>query len=204
MKTFNYLLLLSFLVLTACKKENTQTKPESIKQDGLWPMNLGNEWHYVQNFYKLNGSVESTSPDEKIVISDTVTFEGHLFFGYSGIYYSNIDANTVQTIISGSGVDNPVSILFKRVFTNDTVIWHYDDPACVYNQTNKGFTGITNVNGHACLRNEKIIQSCDGIIYGKEVHYLEPGVGEIRFEEYTRNADTIALRVSRELTSYKL
>lgn len=196
---------LAFLVV-ACKKES-YPEPRSAKQDGLWPMNLQNEWTYRRTFYNADGTKASFS-EEKTSITDTFTVRGQLYFKdeLTGLSLTNAGENLVRGLGVDSSLTDPYAIVFQRVFKDDSVIWRLDDPSCNSNISFRGYTGTTLVNGHACLRNERVVKSCDGKITGKNVYYLNPGLGLVKHEEYVLypGMPAVFLRVGVELVSYKL
>ena len=199
-------LFLSLLILISCTKES-ETPPRPIRQDGLWPLNFNNEWNYKRVFYKSDGSVESFS-EEQTKITDTITVKGQLYFGNktTGQFLTNSSPDAVRGIAMDSSLTDPFAIIFQRVFNNDTIIWRIDDPGCVNNQTFRGYTGVTVVNGFECIRNERLSISCNGTIRHREVFYLKPGLGLVKFEEYVLYPGfaNAYLRVSVELLSSRL
>lgn len=200
------LLFFSLIFFGSCHKE-TDRPDKPIKQNGLWPLNFNNEWNYRRFFYNNDGTVRSYS-DEQTKITDTITVEGQLHFGdkITGQFLANIDSNTVRSTAGSYQLNHPYSVLFKRVFINDTIIWSIDDQNCNSNLSFRSYTDIVNVNGYDCLRNERLTKKCDGTINAKEVFYLKPGVGLVKFEEYVLEPGTakLVLRIGVELRSYKL
>lgn len=206
MPPFFLFLIVSFF---SCHKGNDSKGNDILptRQDGIWPLALNNEWNYRRIFYKIDGTVESFA-DEQTKITDMKILKGQPYFGnkLTGQYFTNVGSNTVRGIAFDSLLTDPFAIIFQRVLTNDTIIWRIDDVNCVNNQSFRGYTGVTTINGHECLRNERLTISCNGTIRHREVFYVKPGLGLVKFEEHTFNAATnnVQLRVGVELFSYKL
>ena len=163
-----YFFLFLLICILSCRKakDNLPTR-----QDGVWPLALNNEWNYRRTFYKSDGTVESFA-DEQTKITDIKILKGQPYFGskLTGQYFTNVAPNTVRGIAFDSLLTDPFAIIFQRVFTNDTIIWRIDDPNCVNNQSFRGYTGVTNINGNDCVRNERLTISCNGTVRHPEVY----------------------------------
>ncbi|WP_018615270.1 hypothetical protein [Segetibacter koreensis] len=204
------------LLLVSCTKNSTSINQTSNSQGNgqtesktVWPVVTGNYWVYRDSLFNDNGSFGSVFPSDTLKTTDSVTYEGKVFYGtnpfyVSRTYYRQVDDNTVEEYDYNI---NSSAIIFKRVEANNTIIRSQD--AVVPNEhvvtTLTGYTDVINIYGYDCIRNENT-QTVNGDLWLRVVTYVKPGVGLVRMEYYVKYKASEKLRLyfTRTMVSYKI
>lgn len=197
------LLLVLLLFAVACKKDANPGNNGTPIQ----PLTIGNNWTYEAFDYDETGTTMSTRTSN-ISVAGTQRVNGNTFYrivdqdGAFAMYLRNIDNNTVEVNIASRTYP-----YLKRVHSNNTLInSETSQGSCTSTASVYGFSAITKVREHDCLRMEEIHTDCLGKVTTKIITYFKPGIGTIRGDLYRIKNDGsgLYLRGRTDLKSFVL
>jgi hypothetical protein len=194
MKKYLILALLPF-AFTACKKDKDK--------DGqvLMPLTIGNQWVYEHVVFDDNEVEADRYAYPPIVILKKGTRDGYFSAQEddSEQYYSS------ATEIRGYSPDEKDEYQFLKSDKQVSYRTVTDDnngvktESIAYPETSKV------LNFDNCIRNEYILTDANGVVYGKDIYYVSPGVGIVRESYYQSNGSGgWKLRYSDDLKSYTI
>jgi hypothetical protein len=214
-----FLLLFS---LASCTKESTNTNAtvnhpnNSILSKGAWPIVQGNYWVYRDSIFEENGVLKTVNISDTLRTGDSSIYKGDVFYGtynsLQNVYYRQVNDSTNE--LYNDFVKN-AQIVFRQVSKNNTIILTTQSEVSVWVNdgfkkyqsvgTLTGYTDITTINGHDCIRNE-FVGTYDGEISFKSILYVKPGLGIVRSLQYRmkQTPGNLYLHKKQDLQSYKL
>jgi len=183
------------IYLLACTKENNTNNPTDTPDKNLIPLKEGNNWNYLYYNYDDNGNLQGTTHWFDSIVS-TIPHDGNTYYA-ARWNIRNVDTNTVEVKRDNGRIE----IFFKRVFTDSTVI--YTDTLSPFDNTVRklvAYATPVNILGYSCIKNE-VVTTTMGVTVEKNVTYIKPGIGIVRYEFYYGNTNLID---RFDLVSYSL
>ena len=219
MKKICLLVLPVLLFIWGCSKSASSTSAGSNSSTSIWPLKAGNTWIYQDSIFNTDGTIGEVYSDSTYINSQITSRSGVTFYGITdslgwlgtGSLLAVDPTNTsIYELDSINALASPAPIFILTPSDGYLIASKQDfsNPSCIGLDAFYGFASTYTINSYSCYKNIYYVKDCNGNIIYTNVIYISPGVGMVRFEEYSQvpgtTTNALYLDYSQTVKSVKL
>lgn len=221
-----------FILAVVAFASSCSTNPGKVNtgvpSQPLIPLQTGYQWIYVDTLFSTTtaGAVDTVYADTLTVNNQelefgssngNVTFYGVTESDTGGIFgvgnYIGLDpSNTaIYEYDTAAVYGGQPYVYFETASADGTFLGQGsqtdpNNPSCTDALNQYGYITPTTIAGKSCLKNVIIATNCSGQTVEQDIIYIDPGIGLVRFEDWTLNSagTSLVLDFSQTLVSDNL